>query len=183
MMGEQQTGISISQAAMKLGLILGLYQTVKLMLLVIGLNKSAFSLLSLIAAAGVPFVAYHLVKRFRDNFANDFFPFISAWILSMLTFFFATMIFSIAAYAYLNFADNGMLVNTIVEQMEANKSLFTAEAPKEFNDIFDQSLEMVRNMNPLQITKTLISSALLWGNIFSLIISIATARIKPIKRE
>ena len=44
-------------------------------------------------------------------------------------------------------------------------------------------IELFSSMTPLEFTKQIISSTLFWGNLFSIVIALITARIKPIKIE
>ncbi len=187
-MAEKLQNINISQGAMRLGIWLGLYQTVKLALFPLALKYPTLTLLLIIVAVGVPFFLWRLVRNFRDNETNGFFPFISAWLLSMMTILFATMISSIVAYLYLRYIDGGSFMTAMAAQMEASKAMiFSGDLPVADTNAavktVENVIELFSSMTPLEFTKQIISSTLFWGNLFSIVIALITARIKPIKIE
>ena len=192
---DKQTGmqvgkerIDVLQTAMKLGLWLGLYQIVKLVLFPLALKFSILTPVFLVAALGVPFFAHRLVKRYRDSNGIDFFPFVTSWLITLLTFLFATMLAGIAVYIYLNYIDKGGLSDLIAAQMQeagntmmeaGGNSADTVNAVQSMNAL----VQALTAMTPLEQTKQIIASMLSWGNIFALIIAIITARIRPVSNE
>ena len=178
--------IDITRAAMTLGLWLGLYQTIKLSLIPLSLKHPVFSLLFMAMAIGVPFIAWKLVRNFRDRQAGGVFPFIISWGLSIMTFLFATMISSVAAYTYLRYLDNGAVIAGLDRQMEEALAIL-ATAPTNAAGTEDMIAEMrvfidlLNSLTPLQATRQIIGVSLSWGNIFSLIIAISTSMTKRTK--
>lgn len=185
-MGTEKQHIDITRTAMTLGLWLGLYQTIKLSLIPLSLKYSVFSLLFLASAIGVPFIAWKLVRDFRDRQTDGVFPFIISWALSIMTFLFATMISSVAAYIYLRYLDNGAVVAGLTRQMEETMALLstastTAAGTEDMMAEMRVFLDLLSSMTPLQATRQIIGVSLSWGNIFSLIIAIFTSVIKKTK--
>lgn len=176
--------IDISKAAMSLGTMLGLYQTVKLLLFPLSMRFQFLSPVLFIMVLGVPVVAWKLVRDFRNRHAQDFFPFISAWLTTILMFFFATVLSAVIAYAYLLFIDHGAFFPAMADffdksAAELSAGQVTAET-KAMLDEIGPAIEMLRTLSPLQATKQLVvSNALFWSNLFSLVIAIITSRPQP----
>ena len=105
---EEQEGnriirINILQASMTLGTYLGLYIILAYWITALTVSHVTLSLLALPLMIGIPVVAFFLIRRFRDSTKAPFFPFPVSWMLSILTFLFATVLSCMAAYLYLRF--------------------------------------------------------------------------------
>ena len=182
--------INVFQAAMTLGTYLGLYIILTYLLVGLTLKYSALSLIALPLMLGIPVVAFFLVKRFRDANCKPFFPFPVSWMITILTFLFATVLSCMAVYLYLRFLDNGALAAGMMEQMNAIIQASDAtiqsmtdqvqiEQIRTNMDLFKSVITWFCSLSPSAMTKQLIQSSLLWGNILSLIIGIiATKRIR-----
>lgn len=179
--------ISISQTAMRLGLWLGLYQSVKLAMVPLATKSALAGIVFGLLAISVPFVAYRLIRKFRDDNTADFFPFISSWLITILMFLFATMISSVVAYLYMRYADNGSIQTFLIARMEESRAVFAgtdeAAGTNEMLAMADQTIDLFKAMNPLTTAKMLVSNSMFFGNIFSVVIALATARIKRLKIE
>ena len=182
--------INVFQTAMTLGTYLGLYIILVYALMGLTLKYSALSLVALPLLLGIPVVAFFLIKRFRDTNCKPFFPFPVSWMITILTFLFATALSCMTVYLYLRFIDNGALAAGMMEQMDsiivasdAAKQTMTNQAQI---DQFQSNIDMFKNvitwfcsLSPSAMTKQFIQSSLVWGNILSLIIGIiATKRIR-----
>lgn len=174
----------ITKAAMSLGTLLGLYQSVKLLLFPLSMRFQILNPILLFVVLGVPVVAWKLIKNYRDKNAVAFFPFISAWLTTILMFFYATVLSSVVAYVYLRFFDNGTFFPSVADAMnnalsEIPADQMTAETTNRL-DSMRNLIEEMRTLTPLQATKQLIvSHALIWSNLFSLVIGVITSRPKP----
>lgn len=182
--------INVFQAAMTLGTYLGLYIILTYLLVGLTLKYSALSLIALPLMLGIPVVAFFLVKRFRDANCKPFFPFPVSWMITILTFLFATVLSCMTVYLYLRFIDKGALaagmmeqMNTILQASDATIQAMTDQAQIEQMhsnmDAFKSIITWFCSLSPAAMTKQLIQSSLLWGNILSLIIGIiATKRVR-----
>lgn len=189
---EEQNGnkvikINIMQVSMTLGTYLGLYIILVYALSALSVKYMALSLISMPLILGIPVVAYLLIRRFRDTNCKPFFPFPVSWILTILTFLFATMLSCIAAYLYLRFIDNGAFAACIMERLNeymlASDSVvqtMTDQAQIErYNatmDLFKQTVTWFCSLPASGMTKQILQSSLMWGNILSLIIALITAK-------
>lgn len=185
--------INILQTSMTLGTYLGAYITLVYALMALSIKYAAISLITIPLTLGIPVIAFFLIKRFRDTNCKPFFPFPVSWMISILTFLFATMLSCMAAYLYLRFLDNGAFAAGIMARMNelllAQESLTSTMSDpaqiQEYNatmDLFKQTITWFCSLSPSAVTKYIIQSSLMWGNILSLIIAIITAKRIKINR-
>lgn len=183
--------INILQASMTLGTYLGVYIILVYIVFALAITRlMALSLLSIPLMMGIPVIAYLLVRRFREANSMPFFPFPVSWMITILTFLFATMLSCSVAYLYLRFIDNGALSAGLLarwsEYMQASDSITQTltdaaqiEQFKATMDTYDRYVNWLSSLPPSGLTKQLIQTSLVWGNILSLIIAlIATKRIR-----
>ena len=189
---EEQNGnkvirINLLQAAMTLGTWLGIYIILVYFLTAMSVKYTALTLMTMPLMLGIPVIAFFLIKRFRDANCKPFFPFPVSWILSILMFLFATMLSCMAAYLYLRYVDHGAFAAGIMERMEiilrAEESATSAltdpaqiEQYKSTMELFRQTVTWLCSLGPSAMTKQLIQTSLMWGNIMSLIIALITAK-------
>ena len=186
--------INVMQTSMTLGMKLGLYITLVYAIFVLSIYWQPLSILSLPLAIGIPFVAYFLLKRFRDANSPDFFPFPVSWMLSILTFLFAGMISCMAVFLFLKFAKpaslDGMLlaqIETLTQAMQQSAGTVTdsvqVEAMNTQIDTIVKTMEWMCGLSASAFTKLLIEASLTWGNIFSLIIGLLVSKRIRIKQQ
>ena len=189
---EEQNGnkvikINIMQVSMTLGTYLGLYIILVYALTALSVKYMALSLISMPLILGIPVVAFFLIRRFRDANCKPFFPFPVSWILTILTFLFATMLSCMVVYLYLRFIDNGAFAVSIMarlnEYLLASDSVvqtMTDQAQiEQYNatmDLFKQTVTWFCSLPASGMTKQILQSSLMWGNILSLIIALITAK-------
>lgn len=189
---EEQEGnriirINILQTSMTLGTYLGAYIILAYLALALSVRYHMLSLISLPLMIGIPVVAFFLIRRFRDSTRVPFFPFPVSWMLSILTFLFATVLSCMVAYIYLRYIDHGALaagltamMDSMMQSSEAVTATMTDQAQI---DQYNRTMEMMQqtiawycSLPASAMTKQLIQSSLMWGNIISLIIGLLTAK-------
>ena len=179
--------INILQTSMTLGTYLGAYIILAYLAMVLTVKYAAVSLLAVPLLIGIPVVAYFLIRRFRDSTKAPFFPFPVSWILSILTFLFATVLSCMVAYLYLRFIDHGALaagltarMDMMLQSSEAMTAAMTDPAQiEQYNktmELMQQTIAWFCSLPASAMTKQLIQSSLMWGNIISLIIGLLTAK-------
>ena len=189
---EEQEGnriirINILQTSMTLGTYLGAYIILTYLAIMLTIRYSILSLLSIPMMFGIPVVAFFLIRRFRDSTQVPFFPFPVSWMLSILTFLFATVLSCMVAYLYLRFLDHGALaagltglMDSMKQSSEAATAIMTDPAQVEqYNktmELMQQTIAWYSSLPASAMTKQLIQSSLMWGNIISLIIGLLTAK-------
>ena len=185
--GQKIIRINLLQSSMTLGTYLGVYMILAYAVTAMTVKYTALSLLSFPLVLGIPVVAFFLVRRFRDSTQAPFFPFPVSWMLTLLTFMFATALSCMAAYLYLRFIDNGALasglmarMNEMVAQSDAVTAVMTDPAQVEqYNkamEMMQQAITWFCSLPASGVTKQLIQSSLMWGNILSLVIALITAK-------
>lgn len=185
--GKRVIKINMLQVSMTLGTYLGVYIILVYLVSAMTIKYAALSLLALPLILGIPVVAFFLIRRFRDSTHAPFFPFPVSWMLSILTFLFATVLSCMVAYMYLRFIDNGALASGLMARMEemmaqsdAMTQAFTDPAQveqfKSSMELFRQTITWFCSLPASGVAKQLIQTSLLWGNILSLFIGLLTAK-------
>jgi hypothetical protein len=179
--------INLLQVSMTLGTYLGIYITLVYLVTAMTVKYANLTLIAIPMILGIPVVAYMLIRHFRDENCKPFFPFPVSWIITILTFLFATALSCMVAYLYLRFIDHGAFAAGLMEHLEIMIQTFQAEA-QTFTDPaqleqYDKAMELMRqsvtwfcSLPASGVTKQLIQSSLMWGNILSLIIALITAK-------
>ena len=189
---EEQEGpkvirINILQASMTLGTYLGAYIILVYLAMVLTVKYAAISLLALPLLFGIPVVAWFLIRRFRDSTKAPFFPFTVSWMLSILTFLFATVLSCMVAYLYLRYIDNGALAAGLTARMDlmmqssqaATAAMTDPAQVEQYNkmmEMMQQTITWYCSLPATAMTKQLIQASLMWGNIISLIIGLITSK-------
>ena len=179
--------INILQTSMTLGTYLGAYIILAYLVTLLTVKYPALSLLAVPLFIGIPVVAFFLIRRFRDSTQVPFFPFPVSWMLSILTFLFATVLSCMAAYLYLRFLDHGALAAGLTARMDlmmqssqqvtaAMTDPAQAEQYNKTMELMQQTIAWFCSLPASAMTKQLIQSSLMWGNIISLIIGLLTAK-------
>ena len=196
---EEQNGnkvirINLMQVSMTLGTYLGLYIILVYAFTLLSVKFSALSVVAMILMLGIPVIAFFLIKRFRDTNCKPFFPFPVSWMISILTFLFATMLSCMAAYLYLRFIDNGAFAAGLMERMDmimlasgsAAQELADPVQAEQYNstmELFKQTITRFCSLPASGMTKQLVQTSLMWGNILSLVIAIITTKRIRLKQE
>lgn len=192
--------INVFQTSMALGGKLGLYMIVTylimgLSIILPSLSASKFStgmagvmsFLSLPLFIGTAFIAYFLIRHFRDRNSPEVFPFPIAWMLTLLMFLFATVFSSMAAFAYFKFIDHGVFGQAMMARLDEalavmNAAQSAASQTEMFGTQMDTLMDTARWMfsqSASGLTKMIAQSSLTIGNILSILIAIlVTKRIK-----
>lgn len=175
--------INVMQVSMTMGTKLGLYIILVYAALMLSLRYSSLSILALLMLIGIPVVAFFVVRDFRNKSKLPVFPFPVAWMFSLLMFVFATVLSGMIAYLYLRFLDNGALSQSIMDHVSvmnaSGQQILAAvtdptEAQKytETMDILTQGALWFSQLTSSGVAKELMESTLLWGNLFSIFISL-----------
>jgi len=179
--------INILQTSMTLGTYLGAYIILVYLAIMLTIRYSILSLLAIPLMFGIPVVAFFLIRRFRDSTNAPFFPFPVSWMISILTFLFATVLSCMVAYMYLRFLDHGALATGLTARMDliiqssdaVTATLTDPTQIEQYNNtinLMQQTIAWFCSLPASAMTKQLIQSSLMWGNIISLIIGLLTAK-------
>lgn len=185
--GRQIIKIDMLQVSMTLGTYLGIYIILVYAITALTVKFSALSLIALPLMLGIPVVAFFLVKRFRDQSNIPYFPFPVSWMITLLTFLFATVLSCMAVYLYLRFIDHGAFSAGLMAWMEVMMqssedvigNMTDPAQVEQYNKMMEllrQSVTWFCSLPASGVAKQLIQTSLLWGNILSLIIALITAK-------
>lgn len=179
--------INLLQVSMTLGTYLGLYIILVYALTALSVKVAALSIITMPLVLGIPVIAFILVKRFRDENCKPFFPFPISWMITILTFLFATMLSCMVAYLYLRFIDKGAFAAGLMERLDmimtsaasVTQTLTDPTQVEQYNstmELLRQTVTWFCSLPASGITKQLAQTSLMWGNILSLIIALLTAK-------
>ena len=185
--GRQIIKIDMLQVSITLGTYLGIYIILVYAITALTVKFSALSLIALPLMLGIPVVAFFLVKRFRDQSNIPYFPFPVSWMITLLTFLFATVLSCMAVYLYLRFIDHGAFSAGLMAWMEVMMqssedvigNMTDPAQVEQYNKMMEllrQSVTWFCSLPASGVAKQLIQTSLLWGNILSLIIALITAK-------
>lgn len=103
---------------------------------------------SLLALA-TPFLVGWLLKRFRNDALGGRISFRRSFAFSVLTFFYASMIFALAQYVYFRFLDQGAFLTNLLNDMKVIKEAYAQNgmSVKELED----GVSLVGALSPVQL--------------------------------
>lgn len=174
---ENPIKISVSQAAMKNGLMLGAYTILAYGVFVLSIHVPFLNILALLLFLGIPVAAYIIQKRFRNMNCPEFFPFSISWMLSLLTFLFKSVIGALAAYVYMRYLDHGALAQAVSDSFEAIVPIYTDSGVNADDlDTLGAIIESFKYITPGTFARQLFETTLFWGNMLSIAIAALTAK-------
>ncbi len=119
-MEKESSPFDMIKVAMNMGLLLGLYNIVKFLLTVMGVQNETLSLLANVLTLAVPLVAILLMRSYRNSPAGgDWLGISKMWSFGTMLFLFASLVSGIVEYSYLTYIDPQFLA----VQMENAKAL------------------------------------------------------------
>lgn len=128
---------------------------------------------NLLAIATPFFIGWRLGK-FRNYALGGIISFRRSYAYSAYTFFYATIIFALAQYAYFKFLDHGLFTGVIEETAKAMIPLYEQNGIS--GDELKQSLALITSLTPIQWAFTFMVQNLLIGAVASLPIAAVCMR-------
>lgn len=118
-MGENKS--LLLKGAMTYGFILGIYWVIKYLFFIFGVSIPMLALVYWGLTMAVPFVAYQLTKRYRDDIGGQI-SFFHAWRFGTMLYFFAALIVSIEHFIFFQFiAGPDFLADSVNQVVELLK--------------------------------------------------------------
>lgn len=159
---------NLQQDAMRYGTIMGVFWTLKFILFPMGMSSHmllmAFFLLTLI----VPVVGFFMVRQYRDRECGGILNFSRAFLFTAFMYLFATLFVTIAHYIYFRYMDNGLIVSTYQDLLTQMSTLATTDEMKTSIDQFQQALDIIAGLSPLEISIQLITQDLIYCTFIAL---------------
>ena len=167
--------VNIREAAMGYGTVIGLVWCVKFPLFPLGLRYPLLELLFLAITAVLPFVVYIMTYRFRDRSCPDGFPFRKAFSFTWQLYLYASLLTAVVHFVYFAYIDNGFVISTYESYLDV---LGQSPDLKELGDQLMQSLQVYKQLSPIEITMQLLTQNIIYGSLFSLVTALFTMRRK-----
>mgnify|MGYP002623544484 CR=1 FL=1 len=157
------------------GLWLSLLWIASFALYIIGLTSPGYGLLAMILAVVTPFFAGIRLRHFRDESLKGIISFRRGWAYTIYMFFYGGLLFALAQWAYLTFMDQGYLMNTITQAIEAPE---TAETLRQMGmtEAITESLDQIGSMRPIDLSLNMLTSNILAGIVLGLPIAAVLRR-------
>lgn len=153
------------KSAMSYGLAMGIYWIFKYIFFIIGYTRPAFMSVYWGCTLAVPFIAYVLTKRFREDLGGSI-RFSQAWRFGVMIYFFAALIVSLAHYIFFKYIVSPDYLPSMIDSM--TQILTSANV----------SPEAVKNLTQINITPIHMAIQGIFNNIFyGIVLSIPVAAI------
>ena len=169
---------NFQEDAMRYGTVMGIFWTLKFVLFPAGMSMPvllmAFFLLTLI----VPVAGFFFVRQYRDRECEGVLNFSRAFLFTNFMYMFAALFTAVAHYIYFRYIDHGMIIATYQDMLSTMDQVAT-DGMKESIDQFQQALDAIATLSPLEITVQLLTQ-----NIFNCtMLAIPTALLVMRKKK
>ena len=168
---------TFQEDTMRYGTIMGIFWTLKFILFPLGMQRPlllmAFFLLTLI----VPVVGFFLARQYRDRECEGILSFSRAFWFTSFMYMFAALFVTIAHYIYFRYMDNGYIVSCYQDMLTQVTTTATGEL-KESMDQFQQALDIISTLSPLEISIQLITQNIFYCTLIALPTALLVKREK-----
>ena len=158
---------TFQEDAMRYGTVMGLFWTAKFVLFPLGMQAPLLLMTFFLLTLIVPVVGFFLVRQYRDRECGGVLNFSRAFLFTSFMYVFAAMFVTIAHYIYFRYMDNGLIVNTYQDMLTQMQGVATAEM-KASLDQFQQALDIIASLSPLEISIQLITQNIFYCTILAL---------------
>lgn len=132
-------------------------------------------------AIGSLFFAYMRLRNFRDTALSGSISFGRAYSYTLLIFFYSSILFAVAQFVYFRFIDNGYIVSTMTEMMNAEPNSQLIEAYG-LTDSINESLKLMNSTRPIDYALNYLTLNIMLGMIAGLPFAALTRTRGAIKR-
>lgn len=168
-MKEQNGGILI-KSAMTYGLAMGIFWAIKYLFLIFGYTYAFSMNIYLLLSLAVPFVAYYMTRRYRNDIGG-YISFFHAWRFGILLYLFAAIIVSVEHFIFYKFiAPPDFIENTMHQAVSYLESLDA------HSDIVESIAKI--NFTPIHMTIQGIFNNIFYGIILSVPVAAFVCRKK-----
>ena len=161
---EENKGLLL-KSAMSYGLAMGIFWVIKYLFLIFGYSIPALIYIYELLCIAVPFIAYYMTKRYRQDIGGNI-SFFHAWRFGIMLYFFAALIVSIEHFIFFQFiAPPDFISNTINMAMNTLKNA-------------DVNSEVIDAISRTNFTPTHMAIQQIFNNIFyGIILSVPVAAL------
>ncbi len=158
---------TLQECAMRYGTAMGILWIFKFTLFPLGLSIPFIHLVFLVLTLGVPLVGFIFARRYRDLECGGSIGFGRAFLFTTTMYLFAIILTAAAHYVYFRFIDGGFIYNTWMGLWQQVKASPEAALIPDI-DLYEQALEMMGAMTPLEVTFQLMSNNVFWSLVAAL---------------
>ncbi|MBQ8501620.1 MAG: DUF4199 domain-containing protein [Bacteroides sp.] len=168
--------------AMIFGTYMGVFWILKFVLFPLGLMVPFLSFLFVGLTLCVPFMGYYYARSFRNQVCGGAIGLMQAFAFAVLMYMFASLLTAVAHYVYFRFIDGGFILDTCEAQIRqvAQSGIPGIEA---YTDMYSETLQVMRALNPLEITLQLISTNFFVGIMLALPTALLVMKRRPMTGE
>ena len=177
MTNEKKT--TLQQDAMRYGTLMGIFWTLKFALFPMGMEMPillvGFFLLTII---GVPVLGFRFAQQYRNRECQGTISFSRAFLFTAFMYMFAALFATIAHYIYFRYMDNGLIVSTYQDMLTQMADVATTDDMKASLDQFQQALDIISGLTPLEISIQLITQNIFYCTLLALPTALLVKRNK-----
>lgn len=158
---------NVANIAMSYGTYMGIFWILKFTLVPPMFSYPLISLLFVILTLAVPFIGYYFARNYRNKHCPEqSVSFLQAWIFCLFMYTFAAILTSVAHYIYFQYIDEGHLFESYTRMMEDAQAAMPALSSN--LTTYEEALNTLNNLTPINLTLQLISNNIFYGMIYSL---------------
>ena len=159
---------TFQEDAMRYGTIMGIFWTLKFILFPLGMNSPLLLMIFFLLTLMVPVIGFFLVRQYRDRECGGILKFSRAFLFTSFMYLFAALFATIAHYVYFRYMDNGLIVGTYQDMLTQMQGVATTTDMKNSLDQFQQALDIIANLSPLEISIQLITQNVFYCTLIAL---------------
>ena len=169
---------TFQEDAMRYGTLMGIFWTLKFVLFPMGMQSPFLLMAFFLLTLAVPVVGYFLVRQYRDRDCGGVLPFSRAFLFTSFMYLFAALFVTIAHYIYFRYMDNGLIVGTYQDMLNQMSAVATDDM-KASIDQFQQALDIIATLSPLEISIQLITQNVFYCTLIALPTAFLVMRKHP----
>lgn len=142
---------------------------------VAGMSEPMLMMFGMLIAVCSPVFATVRVRKFRDDARGGTISFGRAYGYTVLTFFYAALLFAVAQFVYFQFIDGGYIMSRITEMMneDANRQIIEAYG---MGETLNESLKLMGETRPIDYALNYLTLNIMLGMVLGLPIAAVTKR-------
>ena len=159
---------TFQEDAMRYGTVMGIFWTLKFVLFPMGMNAPLLLMVFFLLTLMVPVVGFYLVRKYRDRECEGAIKFSRAFLFTSFMYMFAALFVTIAHYIYFRYMDHGLIVSTYQDMLTQMQGIATTDDMKTSLDQFQQALDIIASLSPLEISIQLITQNIFYCTLIAL---------------
>ena len=162
------------------GALLAVLWTASFACYVLGLSQPGLGMVAMVLALVTPFFVARRLKKFRDEGREGVISFRRAWAYTLLSFFYASVLFAIVHLIYFSYMDHGYFFGMLTKMMTTPENV--QALGKDMVGMVAEALHTAAKMRPIDLALNLMMSNLFIGLIASFPIAAVMkreARVQP----